>query len=236
MTLLDKTLVEELEKKLNYKFADLALLESAFTHPSAESAEKGNNYQRLEFLGDAVVELAVSRLLYKTFPEAEEGKLSKARSNLIDEQGLAYNAKGLELGALMILGKGEEKMFGREKDSILADIFESLMAVIFLEAGWMTVLRILTEIFTPLIDASPDIVDLLDHINRDYKSRLQEIAQELALPVPTYTVAGKMGPEHDLLFVIECSSMGFTSKGYGRNKKAAEQDAAMKILKEMRVL
>ena len=236
MTLLDKTLVEELEKKLNYKFADLALLETAFTHPSAESAEKGSNYQRLEFLGDAVVELAVSRLLYKTFPEAEEGKLSKARSNLIDEQGLAYNAKGLELGALMILGKGEEKMFGREKDSILADIFESLMAVIFLEAGWMTVFRIITEIFTPLIDASPDIVDLLDHINRDYKSRLQEIAQELALPVPTYTVAGKTGPEHDLLFVIECSSMGFTSKGYGRNKKAAEQDAAMKILKEMRVL
>lgn len=236
MTLLDKTLVGELEKKLNYKFADLALLETAFTHPSAESAEKGSNYQRLEFLGDAVVELAVSRLLYKTFPDAEEGKLSKARSNLIDEQGLAYNAKGLELGALMILGKGEEKMFGREKDSILADIFESLMAVIFLEAGWMTVFRIITEIFTPLIDASPDIVDLLDHINRDYKSRLQEIAQELALPVPTYTVTGKTGPEHDLLFVIECSSMGFSSKGYGRNKKAAEQDAAMKILKEMRVL
>ena len=236
MSLLDKTLVAELEKKLNYKFADLELLETAFTHPSAETAEKGKNYQRLEFLGDAVVELAVSRLLYKTFPEAEEGKLSKARSNLIDEQGLAYNAKGLELGSLIILGKGEEKMFGREKDSILADVFESLMAVIFLEAGWMTVLRIITEIFTPLIDASPDIVDLLDHINRDYKSRLQEIAQELALPVPTYTVAGKTGPEHDLLFVIECSSMGFTSKGYGRNKKAAEQDAAMKILKEMRVL
>ena len=236
MTLLDKTLVEELEKKLNYKFADLNLLETAFTHPSAESAEKGSNYQRLEFLGDAVVELAVSRLLYKTFPDAEEGKLSKARSNLIEEQGLAYNAKGLELGALMILGKGEEKMYGREKDSILADIFESLMAVIFLEAGWMTVLRIITEIFTPLIDASPDIIDLLDHINRDYKSRLQEIAQELALPVPTYTVIGKTGPEHDLLFVIECSSMGFTSQGFGRNKKAAEQDAAMKILKEMRVL
>ena len=108
MTLLDKTMVEELEKKLNYKFADLNLLETAFTHPSAESAEKGNNYQRLEFLGDAVVELAVSRLLYQTFPEAEEGKLSKARSNLIDEQGLAYNAKGLQLGSLIILGKGEE--------------------------------------------------------------------------------------------------------------------------------
>ena len=235
-SLLDRNKVIELEKKLNYKFADLDLLETAFTHPSAETAEKGKNYQRLEFLGDEVVGLAVSRLLYLTFPDAEEGKLSKARSNLIDEQGLAFNAKSLELGELMILGKGEEKMYGREKDSILSDVFESLMAVIFLEAGWMTVLRIITDIFTPLINASPDIVDLLDHINRDYKSRLQEIAQELALPVPTYTVIDRMGPEHDLVFVIECSSMGFTSKGFGRNKKAAEQDAAMKILKEMRVL
>ncbi len=236
MTLLDKTKVEELEKKLNYKFANLELLETAFTHPSAETAEKGKNYQRLEFLGDVVVGLAVSKLLYLTFPEAEEGKLSKARSNLIDEQGLAYNAKALQLGELMILGKGEEKMYGREKESILSDVFEALMAVIFLEAGWMTVLRIITEIFTPLIDASPDIVDLLDHINRDYKSRVQEIAQELALPLPVYTVVEKTGPEHDLVFVTECSAMGFTSTGFGHNKKASEQDAAMKILKEMRVL
>lgn len=235
MSTLDITKIAELEKKLNYKFADLDFLELAFTHPSAESADKGN-YQRLEFLGDEVVGLGVSLLLYKTFPGAEEGKLSKARSNLIDEQGLAFNAKGLDLGSLMVLGKGEEKMYGREKDSILSDMFESLMAVIFLEAGWMTVLRIITEIFTPLINASPDITDLLDHINRDYKSRLQEIAQELELPLPHYEIVEKLGPEHDLMFVIECSAMGFTCRGVGRNKKAAEQDAAMKILKEMRVL
>ncbi|MBR6244228.1 ribonuclease III [bacterium] len=226
--------VADLEAKLKYKFADMGLLEEAFTHPSADFV--GKNYQRLEFLGDEVVNLGVSQLLFRTFPDAEEGKLSKARSNLIDEQGLAFNAKNLDLGPMIVLGKGEEKMDGRDKDSILSDVFEAMMAVIFLEAGWMTVYRIITEIFTPLISASPDIDDLLDHINRDYKSRLQEIAQDLDLPLPLYTMVEKVGPEHFLRFVVECSSMGYVSRGIGRNKKAAEQDAAYKILKEMHVL
>lgn len=232
---LDLNLIKELENKLNYKFADLKLLEKAFTHPSADVAES-EHYQRLEFLGDEVVGLGVSALLFKTFPDAEEGKLSKARSNLIDEQGLAFNSRNLEIGALLIIGKGEEKMEGREKDSILADAFESLMAVIFIEAGWMTSYRIITDVFTPLINASHDIEDLLNHINRDYKTRLQEIAQELELPLPVYDVIGRTGPEHELMFVIECSAIGFKASGTGKNKKAAEQDAAMKILGEMRIL
>lgn len=232
---LDINMVSELQKKLNYTFKNLDILEQAFTHPSADVLEKGN-YQRLEFLGDEVVGLGVSSLLFQTFPNAEEGKLSKARSNLIDEAGLAFNAKGLDLGELLILGKGEEKMDGRTKDSILADVFESLMAVIFIESGWNTVFQIILDIFTPLINASADIEDLLDHINRDYKTRLQEIAQELELPLPVYNVIGRAGPEHDLSFTIECVSMGFSATGSGRNKKAAEQDAALKILKEMRVL
>jgi len=235
MMALDIDLVKELERKLNYKFSDLALLEKAFTHPSAETA--GNDhYQRLEFLGDEVVGLGISVLLFKTFPNAEEGRLSKARSNLIDEQGLAFNARNLELGPLLVLGKGEEKMEGREKDSILADAFESLMGIIFLEAGWMTACRIITDIFTPLINASFDIDDLLNHINRDYKTRLQEIAQELELPLPVYEIIGRTGPEHELMFVIECSAVGFKALGTGRNKKSAEQDAAMNILKDMRIL
>lgn len=232
---LDKLLVSELERKLIYKFSNMELLERAFTHPSSDVSGKGH-YQRLEFLGDEVVGLGVSKLLFETFPEAEEGKLSKARSNLIDEAGLAFNAKSLDLGELLILGKGEEKMEGRAKDSILSDAFESLMAVIFIESGWQTVFQIIIDIFTPLINASPDIEDLLDHINRDYKTRLQEIAQELELPLPIYNVIGRAGPEHELSFTIECLSMGFSATGSGRNKKAAEQDAALKILKEMRVL
>lgn len=233
--ILNKDKIALLESRLNYKFADLELLRLAFTHPSAETAEKGN-YQRLEFLGDQVVGLAVSLLLYRTFPEAEEGALSKARSNLIDERALAFNSKNLNLGDLMILGKGEEKMFGRDKESILSDIFESLMAVIFIEAGWLTVFRIIDEIFTPLIDASPDISDLLVHINRDYKTKLQEIAQELVLQLPRYNLTEKRGPEHDSVFLVECSAMGYSAVGVGKNKKSAEQNAAMKILQEMRII
>ena len=232
---LDRNMIDDLGKKLRYAFKDAVLLERAFTHPSADTAG-GGHYQRLEFLGDEVVGLGVSKLLYDTFPEAEEGKLSKARSNLIDEAGLAFNAKGLDLGELLILGKGEEKMEGRAKDSILADSFESMMAVIFIESGWDTVFTIIKDIFVPLINASPDIEDLLNHINRDYKTRLQEIAQELELPLPQYVVTGRAGPEHELFFTIECLAMGFNATGFGKNKKAAEQDAAMKILKEMRVL
>jgi ribonuclease III len=232
---LDMVLVKELEEKLKYVFKDHSLLEEAFTHPSADIPEK-KDYQRLEFLGDEVVGLGVSLLLYKNFPKAEEGRLSKARSNLIDEAGLSFNARNLDLGKMIVLGWGEEKMDGRNKDSILSDTFESLMAVIFLESGWDAVLSIITDIYTPLIEASPDIDDLLDHINRDYKTRLQEIAQELELPLPVYTLVDKSGPEHSLLFTIECNAVGFTATGTGKNKKAAEQDAAFKILQEMRIL
>ncbi len=232
---LDIYLVKELEEKLKYKFKDHDLLEEALTHPSADIAKR-KDYQRLEFLGDEVVGLGVSYLLYKSFPEAEEGRLSKARSNLIDESGLSFNAKNLDLGKMVVLGKGEEKMDGRNKDSILSDTFESLMGVIYLESGWDAVLKIITDIYTPLIEASPHIDDLLDHINRDYKTRLQEIAQELELPLPAYTLIDKSGPEHSLVFTVECSAVGYNSTGTGKNKKAAEQDAALKILQEMKIV
>ena len=231
----DRTLLTELENKIDYKFENLQLIEEAFTHPSASvSGEK--DYQRLEFLGDEVVGLGVSKLLFRQFPNAEEGRLSKARSNLIDEAGLAFNARTLDLGELLILGKGEEKMNGREKDSILSDVFESMMGVIFLEAGWEKAFQVVEDVFLPLINASPDIDDLLNHINRDYKTRLQEIAQELELPLPEYNLVDRIGPEHQLMFRIECNAMGYSCMGVGKNKKSAEQSAAMKILKEMRIV
>ena len=233
--LLNLDLINALEKNLKYKFKDLALLEEALTHPSS-NLPTGKDYQRLEFLGDEVVGLGVSKLLYRMFPEAEEGKLSKARSNLIDETGLAFTARVLDLGNLIVLGKGEEKMHGREKDSILGDVFESLMGVIFLESDWSQMMLIIEDIFMPLINASPDIDDLLNHINRDYKTRLQEIAQELEFPLPEYNILEKIGPEHELLFKIECIAMGYSQIGTGKNKKSAEQDAAMQILKEMRIV
>ncbi len=230
---LDKRLVGELETALGFPFTDTALLEQAFIHPSLDAAGV-TSYQRLEFLGDEVVGLAVSTLLYRRFPDAEEGKLSRARANLIDEGGLAEMARALGLGALMLLGKGEEKTHGREKDSILADMFESLMAVIYLSGGWTAAFTAVDRIFTPRFGASHDIDALLLHIDRDHKTRLQEIAQDQGMPLPEYTIVEKQGPDHESLFTVECRTMGFTAQGSGRNRKAAEQEAARRLMAQMR--
>ncbi|MGI6394672.1 MAG: ribonuclease III [bacterium] len=224
--------ISELEEKIGYQFIDHALFMEAFTHPSSEPSVRGS-YQRLEFLGDEVVGLGISVLLFKTFQSAEEGKLSKARSNLIDEQGLALIARKLELGKMLVLGKGEERMEGREKDSILADTLEALMAVIFLEAGWERVFKVISTLFFPIIEPFEDVDQLLIEINRDHKTRLQEIAQELELPLPLYQVIEKTGPDHNLVFVVECTALGLVKIGKGKNKKTAEQSAAEQILLEV---
>lgn len=224
-----------LEQKLNYTFLQHDLIELAMTHPSADD-NSGKNYQRLEFLGDAVVELIVSTLLFQKFPEAEEGKLSKVRSNLIDEKALAMHARFLKLGKIVNLGRGEDKQGGREKDSILSDLFESMVAVVYRESGWEVVWKVISELFLPLISASPSIDQLLDHIDRDYKSRVQEAAQDLSMSLPVYTVIKRDGPEHALFFTVQCEALGFIEEGRGQNKKSAEQEAAKKILIAMRIL
>ncbi len=233
--LLDRQLVAELEAALKYTFKNIDLLEQAFIHPSNDFPGK-HDYQRLEFLGDEVVGLAVSTLLYMRYPDAGEGQLSKARANLIDENALASHARSLGLGNMIVLGRGEEKQGGREKDSIISDVFESLMAVIYLESGWSELFSVMERLFTPLLVRSHTMEELLLHINRDYKTRLQEIAQNLDLPLPVYTIVEKTGPEHEVVFTIECSTMGYVVRGVGRNKKAAEQDAARRILEEMKIV
>lgn len=227
--------ITNLEQKLNYTFLQPELLTLAMTHPSFDTDSVGD-YQRLEFLGDAVVELIISTLLFQTFPDADEGELSKVRSNLIDEQALAMHAQFLELGEMAHLGWGEEKQGGREKNSILSDLFESMVAVIYRESGWEKTWDIISELFKPLISASSSVEQLLEHINRDYKSRLQEVAQDLSMPLPLYTIVKKDGPEHELTFTVRCEAIGFTTEGVGHNKKSAEQIAAQKILIEMRLL
>ncbi len=230
-----KEQIAELEQKLGYHFLSPEQLEKALRHPSADDSIS-SNYQRLEFLGDAVVELIVSTLLFSTFPDAEEGKLSKARSNLIDEPALAMHARFLDLGTLAELGRGEEKQGGREKNSILSDLFESMVAVIYLESGWNSVWHVVSELFIPLISASPSIDQLLEHIDKDYKSRIQEVAQELGMPLPVYTVIATDGPEHNLYFTVQCEAVGFKREGRGHSKKSAEQAAAAAILREMRLI
>ncbi len=226
---LDRQRVKELETALGFRFPDRELLEQAFIHPSLDT-EGTATYQRLEFLGDEVVGLAVSTLLYRRFPDAEEGKLSRARANLIDEAGLAELARALDLGALMLLGKGEEKTRGREKESILADMFESLLAVVYLTGGWEKAFGAVERLFTPRFGASRDIEGLLLHIDRDHKTRLQEIAQDQGEPLPEYLIVDKQGPDHESLFTVECRVLGVTAQGSGRNRKAAEQESARRLL------
>jgi ribonuclease III len=226
-------LITELEAALGYRFPDRALLEQAFVHSSDDSAGRVN-YQRLEFLGDEVVGLAVSTLLFRRFTGADEGTLSRARANLIDEAGLADLARALGLGALLVLGKGEELSGGREKESILADVFESLMAVVYLTGGWEAAFRVIDILFTPRFGESRDIEALLLHIDRDHKTRLQEITQKTGDPLPEYLVIEKIGPEHESLFTVECRALGFSARGNGRNHKAAQQDSARRMIALLR--
>ncbi len=218
-----------LEQALGCTFPDRALLEQAFVHPSDDTPGRPN-YQRLEFLGDEVVGLAVSTLLYRRFPDADEGRLTRARAHLIDEEGLADVARSIDLGRFLSLGKGEEKTSGREKDSILADAFEALMAVVFLSCGWTVVLSVAERLFGPRLGACADIATFLRHIDRDYKTRLQEVLQNLGEPVPAYMVAEKNGPDHETRFTVECRALGLVAYGEGRNRKKAEQEAARRFL------
>jgi len=229
----DADRVKELETSLGVRFPDKALLDRALTHSSCEAAGDAD-YQRLEFLGDEVVGLAVSTLLYRRFPDAEEGDLTRARAHLIDETGLAGTARSLDLGAFLLLGKGEEKTSGREKDSILADAFEALMAVVYLSLGWEAAFAVVERLFAPRFGSAPDIASFLCRIDRDHKTHLQEILQQLGRPLPTYEVVGKQGPDHEALFTVECRALGFSARGEGRNRKKAEQEAARRLLALMR--
>ncbi len=221
--------IKTLEQALGCEIPDRALLAQAFVHPSHDVSGTAN-YQRLEFLGDEVVGLAVSTLLFLRFPDADEGHLTRARAHLIDEEGLAEMARALNLGPFLALGKGEEKTSGREKDSILADAFEALMAVVFLTCGWETAFAVIERLFGPKMGGCRDIADFLHRIDRDYKTRLQEVAQELGEPLPTYMLVKKEGPDHEARFTIECHALGRTVRGEGKNRKRAEQEAARRLL------
>lgn len=231
--LIEENLIKELEKKLSFEFSDRELLERAFIHPSADQIEK-RNYQRLEFLGDQVLGFSVSSILFKKFPDADEGLLSKIRSNLVDEQFLSRLSISLDLGKMLILGRGEDIHGGRHKLSILSDVFESLMAVVFLESGWEAVHNVISELFRPVISRYDSVEDMLLNINRDYKTQLQEICQNHEVELPLYTCLKMEGPEHNLHFTMECSALELVTKGDGKSKKEAEQKAAEKLIKLFR--
>jgi ribonuclease-3 len=219
---------EELEKQLGYAFRDAALLRLALTHPSAahEPGAPVQTNQRLEFLGDAVLQLVLTLELYEKFPSFDEGPLTKARAKLVNRRSLAEHGRELGLGRHLILSRGEEMHGGRERPSALADAFEALLGAILLDGGFEMaqefVLRRFREGFGGL-SAIP--------ILENPKGELQELLQAVSAEAPEYLVASATGPDHDRVFECTVHHAGVElARGLGKSKKAAESEAALAAL------
>ena len=216
-----------LEEKIGYKFKDINLLEMALTHSSAANERKINkieNYERIEFLGDAVLELVSSDFLYKENPDMKEGNLTKLRSSMVCEPALAYCARLIEIEKFIRLGKGEENTGGRDRDSIIADVMEAVIGAIYIDGG-----------IAPAHDYIHKFVlsDLEDKILfYDSKTNLQELVQTDPNNEFEYILIGEKGPDHNKEFSVEAKLNGkVIGRGIGRTKKAAEQKAAYEALK-----
>lgn len=218
-----------LQLLLGYRFDDLSLLDAALHHSSYvnENRQAGVlDNERMEFLGDAVVQIGISEILYDRFPEHDEGKLSKLRSFLVTEQSLASVARSCLLGEFVLLGRGEDLSGGRDKDSILANSFEAVMGAVFLDRGYVGIRGLLEKIFSPFLENLDD-----DNNSYDYKSRLQERSHEVFRTLPSYRVIDMSGPDHDRTFEVEVSlNKDIGARGSGKSKKEAEQHAAKAAL------
>jgi ribonuclease-3 len=216
-----------LQKELDFQFADAALLLRAHTHVSHERDDGAGHNEVLEFLGDAVLDLAVSDLLMRRYPARNEGDLSKMRAALVNTSVLAEKAALLKLGPLLRLGKGEERSGGRTKPSILAGAFEALLGAVYQDGGFEAARQLVERYFAGDVEEK----ELGRH---DYKTRLQEISQMLFHAPPSYRIVAESGPDHDKHFVTEITVGGkVLGKGEGKTKKQAEQQAAKKALSEL---
>ena len=218
----------EIEERLNYHFNSIDLLEEALRHSSYVNEQADpelRDNERLEFLGDAVLNLIIGHILMQRNPDLKEGDLSRIRANLVNEAQLARIARSIDLGSFINLGKGEIQTQGREKNSILADTFEALLAAVYLDGGFEAAFKIVEANFSPLLDGEHQAAN-----HHDYKSKLQEIAQEEQGAMPKYNVIREEGPDHDKTFWIALNVLNIETQGSGKSKKIAEQDAARKAL------
>ncbi|MGD8561134.1 MAG: ribonuclease III [Desulfarculaceae bacterium] len=221
--------LEALAAKLQYVFEDLNLLDGALRHSSyvhEQALEELESNERIEFLGDAVLELGISQLLYSRFPHAQEGQLSKARAAMVNESRLAQWAQSLDLGAYLLLGRGEDKQKGREKTSILADAMEAVVAAVFLDGGLAA-----SDEFIQRHLGSWAEEAMRRAARKDFKTRFQEQVQEKLHLTPDYELRQAIGPDHDKDFVVAlCVKGKELAQGRGKSKKEAEQMAAKKAL------
>ncbi|ANU22876.1 ribonuclease III [Planococcus donghaensis] len=226
-----KVAFEQLQKELNITFNKPALLYQAFTHSSYVNEHRRKQFtdnERLEFLGDAVLELSVSHYLYMKYPEMSEGELTKLRAAIVCEPSLVMFANELGFGKYILLGKGEELTGGRTRPALLADVFESYIGALYLDQGLEPVVAFLEMVLFPKVD-----IGAFSHV-MDYKSQLQELVQQKNNGTLSYEIIDEIGPAHSRVFVTRVSladrELGV---GNGRSKKEAEQQAAQLAIRKL---
>lgn len=214
--------MKEIEKKIGYEFSDKQLLKTALSHSSYANENHTRDNERLEFLGDSVLSIIVSDYIFKKMENVNEGDLSKFRATLVCEQSLAEISKKINLSELVFLGRGEEKMGGRRRPSIISDAFEAVLGAIYLDAGMDTARKWLLDLIEDRI-----LETLTGKLYRDYKTTLQEIVQRDGKSSVTYKTIGETGMEHNKQFEVEVYINGEPKcVAYGHSKKEAEQAAA----------
>ncbi|ADL12547.1 ribonuclease III [Acetohalobium arabaticum] len=228
-----KEKLEELQSKIDIYFADLDLLQRALTHKSYANENRDLNLkdnERLEFLGDSVLDIVVSEYMFNRYPDYPEGKLAKMRASVVSAPTLAAKARELDLGRYLLLGHGEEMTGGRKRSSILADAFEALVGSIYLDQD----LDIAEDFIMKLMKVDIESAEAGEHI-RDYKTTLQEMIQKRSNARPEYYVIEEKGPDHSKEFTVEVKfndrSLG---EGTGSSKKEAQQQAAKNALKKLK--
>lgn len=217
--------IKRLEQRIGYQFADANHLRQALTHRSVGAS----NNERLEFLGDAILNMAVARDLYQRFPKAKEGQMSRLRASMVKGKTLAEIAREFELGEYLRLGSGELKSGGFRRESILADTVEAIIGAISLDADLLTAESMVLKWYEPRLSALT-----LDNVRKDNKTRLQEYLQGKRLALPEYAVVNVTGEPHCQQFHVRCSlADGQTSDAVGSSRKIAEQKAAEALLQQL---
>lgn len=219
---------ESLEQRLGYRFAEPALLRESLTHKSYSNEHPGStgHSERLEFLGDAVLDLVVGHALFSGYAVLPEGELTRLRAELVREEGLAAVGRRLDLGACLLLGRGEERSGGRDKDSLIADALEALLGAVFCDGGFEAARAVVAPLFASSLERA-----LQRKGGGDHKTRLQELLQARQGVTPDYVLVAAEGPDHQRTYTAEVRFGGeIIGCGKGRTKKAAEQRAAGEAL------